>query len=128
MKLANKKEETKVTQAAIKKVVENAELSKSKKMIALFEYGLEVKEIASLLDVRYNFVYNVVSNYTKVNNVEVVTSKREGVKEKIEALFREGKSNTEIQIELRTSYNYVYKITKELKEKEAAKNKEAASE
>lgn len=126
-----------VTEAQIKKVLTNGELSKSKKMIALFEMGLEVKTIQKLMsehegkEVRYNFVYNVVSNYCNMNGIQVETNKKEGAqkKDQIIALFLEGKSNKEIAIELKTNYNYVHNVLKEYKAKhpELAKKAEVAN-
>lgn len=89
--------------------------SKSKKMIALYNAGLEIKEIATLMEVRYNFVYNVISNMCRMNEVELRTngSNENSKKAMIIKLFEEGKSNVEIAKELKTNYNYVYKITKE---------------
>lgn len=89
--------------------------SKSKKMIALYNAGLEIKEIATLMEVRYNFVYNVISNMCRMNEVELRTNKDNGNSKKalIIQMFEEGKSNVEIAKELKTNYNYVYKITKE---------------
>jgi len=115
--------EKNATKQTIEAVLKDEALSKSAAMKKLFDLGLEVKEIASLLNVRYNFVYNVVSNYVNVNSIETVTNKKEGKKEKIIALFLEGKSNKEISIELKTNYNYVFNTIKEYKNK-----KEAASE
>lgn len=92
-----------------------SEVSKSKKMVELYNAGLEIKEIATLMEVRYNFVYNVISNMCRMNDVELRTNKDSGNSKKalIIAMFNEGKSNTEIAKELKTNYNYVYKITKE---------------
>ena len=104
----------KVKEDAIKKVVAS-EKSKSAKMKELFDLGMSVKEISEVLNVRYNFVYNVVSNYVNVNEIKVETNKREGKKEKIVALYKEGKSYKEISIELKTNYNYVYNVIKEYK-------------
>lgn len=103
-------------QNEINKLINDATLSKSKKFIALYNGGLEIKEIASLLNVRYNFVYNVISNYCRMNEVELRTNQVDGSSKKvlIEELFKQGKSNTEIAKELKTNYNYVYKITKQL--------------
>ena len=103
-------------QNEINKVLNDTTLSKSKKFITLYNEGLEVKEIASLFNVRYNFVYNVISNYCRMNEVELRTNKENGSSKKvlIEQMFKEGKSNTEIAKELKTNYNYVYKITKAL--------------
>ena len=102
-------------QTEIKKIL-SGDTSKSKKMVELYNGGLEIKQIAELLGVRYNFVYNVVSNYCRMNEVELRTNKDNSNSKKvqIEKLFREGKSNTEIAAELKTNYNYVYKITKSL--------------
>ena len=103
-----------MTNKEIAKVLESNE-SKSKKMIALYNGGMEIKEIATLMEVKYNFVYNVISNMCRMNDVELRTNKDNGNTKKalIIQLMKEGKSNTEIAKELRTNYNYVYKITKE---------------
>ena len=99
----------------INKIINNA-ASKSKAMIELYNSGLEIKQIAQAMDVRYNFVYNVISNYCRMNDVELRTNKENGNSKKaqIAKLFAQGKSNTEIARDLKTNYNYVYKITKEL--------------
>ena len=103
-----------MTNKEIKKVLESNE-SKSKKMIALYNGGMEIKEIATLMEVKYNFVYNVISNMCRMNDVELRTNKDSSNTKKalIIQLMKEGKSNTEIAKELRTNYNYVYKIVKE---------------
>ena len=103
-----------MTNKEITKVLEGKE-SKSKKMIALYNGGMEIKEIATLMEVRYNFVYNVISNMCRMNDVELRTNKGNGNSKKalIIEMMKEGKSNTEIAKELKTNYNYVYKITKE---------------
>lgn len=103
-----------MTKKTIETILTGAD-SKSKKMVALYNGGLEIKEIATLMSVRYNFVYNVVSNMCRMNDVELRTNKDSGNSKKalIITMFNEGKSNTEIAKELKTNYNYVYKITKE---------------
>lgn len=103
-----------MTKKDITKVLESNE-SKSKKMIALYNGGMEIKEIATLMEVRYNFVYNVISNMCRMNDVELRTNKDNDNSKKalIIEMMHEGKSNTEIAKELKTNYNYVYKITKE---------------
>lgn len=103
-----------MTKKAIETILTSAD-SKSKKMAALYNGGLEIKEIATMMEVRYNFVYNVISNMCRMNDVELRTNKDNGSSKKaaIIALMNEGKSNTEIAKELKTNYNYVYKITKE---------------
>ena len=104
-----------MTNKKITTIINNA-ASKSKAMIELYNEGLEIKEIATAMDVRYNFVYNVVSNFCRMNDVELRTNKNKENSKKvlIEQLFKEGKTNTEIAAELKTNYNYVYKITKQL--------------
>ena len=104
-----------MTNKKITTIINNA-ASKSKAMIEHYNEGLEIKEIATAMDVRYNFVYNVISNFCRMNDVELRTNKTSSSSKKvmIEELFKQGKSNTEIAKELKTNYNYVYKITKAL--------------
>ena len=115
----------KVTKAQVTKVVKQEELSKSVRMKQLFDLGLSVKEIAEAMGVRYNFAYNVVSNYCMQEGIEIEKQKRGGKKEQIIKLHKEGKSNKEIAIELKTNYNYVYSVLKPIKqaEKEATEAK-----
>lgn len=117
MKLENVKEiSKKVMDSKVKAIVSNESTSKSAKMRELFNLGLDVKEIANIMNVRYNFVYNVVSNLVIVEGLSVVSNKKESKKDKVIELFNQGKSNKEIAIELKTNYNYVYKIVKEYKD------------
>ena len=104
-----------MTKTQINKIVTGSK-SKSSAMIELYNQGLEIKQIADAMEVRYNFVYNVISNFCRMNDVELRTNKDKGNSKKvlIEQLFKEGKTNTEIAAELKTNYNYVYKITKQL--------------
>ena len=99
----------------IQKIINNAS-SKSQAMVELYNQGLEIKQIANAMDVRYNFVYNVISNHCRMNDIELRTNKNNENSKKaiIEKLFHEGKTNVEIAKELKTNYNYVYKITKGL--------------
>ena len=98
----------------MKKILADETMSKSKKMLALYNEGLEIGEIAKAMGVRYNFVYNVVSNDCRKNGTEVRVTKKQGaVKESIVQLLEQGKSKTEIQKTLGTNYNYVFKVEKE---------------
>ena len=99
----------------IQKIINNA-TSKSKAMVALYNSGLEIKQIANIMQVRYNFVYNVISNHCRINDIELRTNKNNtnSKKAQIEELFKAGRSNVEIAKELKTNYNYVYKVTKNL--------------
>lgn len=92
-----------------------SEGSKSSKMKMLFDQGLEIKEIANMMDVRYNFVYNVVSNYVNMNGIKVEKSEKFGKKDQIISLHCQGMSNKEISIELKTNYNYVFNVLKKWK-------------
>ena len=102
----------------VKKILAG-EGSKSKKMLDLYNEGLQVGEIAKLMGVRYNFVYNVVSNDCRKNGNEVRVTRKQGtVKTSIIERIDKGMSNTEISKELGVNYNYVFKVRKEY---EAAK-------
>jgi len=114
MKIKNVKT-VKNLKAEVKKIVELDE-SKSKKIKALFELGVEVKEIAKQLDIRYNFAYNVISNYILADGIEVVKEVRANKKDAVRKLYRENKKAKEIAVELKTNLNYVYKLIKEIKE------------
>ena len=94
------------------------DLSKSKKIIALYDGGLEIKDVATTLGIKYNFAYNVISNYCRMNDVELRTNKNKGdsKKSQIIALLGQGKTKTEVATEMKCNYNYVFKIEKELKE------------
>ena len=105
----------KLTKKQQNDVIKNESLSKSSKIKTLFEAGLTIKEIATLLEIRYNFAYNVVSNYLITSDVEVIKEEKTNKKQIVIDMFNQGKSNKEIAIELKTNYNYVYKIVKEYK-------------
>jgi transposase-like protein len=108
-----------MTSAEIRKVVEG-EGSKSSKMMQLYNEGLDIGTIAKAMGVRYNFVYNVVSNECRKAGSEVRVLRKQGeVKESIIALIEAGKTNTEISKELAKNYNYVFKVRKEYDAKKA---------
>lgn len=109
MKKANT---TTINTKAINKILAS-ETSKSAKIKALFDGGLEVKAIAQLLEIRYNFAYNVISNYCNIEDIDVEATKTTSKKDQVIALFQQGLSNKEIAKELKTNYNYVCKILKE---------------
>lgn len=103
----------------VKKVLAE-ETSKSGKMKTLFEGGYSVKQISQLMNVRYNFVYNVVSNHCMVNGLEVESSKQGPTKKDlIVEQWKQGSTLKEIAINLKTNYNYVFNVVKKHKEKEA---------
>ena len=110
------KQNNTLTKETINQILNDATLSKSQKFIKLYNDGMEIKEIANAMQVRYNFVYNVISNHCRMNEIELRTNKTNENSKKvmIEKLFKEGKTNIEISKELKTNYNYVYKVTKAL--------------
>lgn len=117
MKLSNVKK-VRNLEEKVEVIVKNETLSKSQKMKDLFQLGLEVKEISTVMGVRYNFVYNVISNQIIVEGLEVEKSVKTSKKDLVKELFVQGKSTKEIAIELKTNYNYIYKIVKELKDEQ----------
>lgn len=99
--------------------------SKSAQMIALYNEGNDIKTVATTMNVRYQFAYNVISNYCRMNDVELRTkSKDDSKKVAIIALLEEGKTVTEISTELKTSTNHVYQVRKKFEAAKAAAEKE----
>lgn len=105
-----------MTKVQVEKVLGNADLSKSAKVRQLFDGGLEIKEISTLLGIRYNFAYNVLQNHIIMNDIVVEKSERNSKKDEIVVLLKEGKSLADVSRATRTNYNYIWKINKELKE------------
>lgn len=127
MKAANV--EKKLDNKEIKAIVTDEKMAKSEKVRKLFDGGMEVKEIAEVLNIRYNFAYNVLSNYVNINGIEVEKTERTSKRDEIVALLKEGKSLADVSRATKTNYNYIWKIAKEMKvelEKAAAENKEEA--
>lgn len=104
-----------------------ADTSKSTKMKQLFDLGLDIKEIAQIMGTRYNFVYNVVSNYVNVESIPVSHTQAESKKQLIIDLFVAGKSNKEIAKELKLNYNYIYKVVREYGEQQSNSFRQTAS-
>lgn len=100
-------------------IVAKEGLSKSGKMKEMYELGAQVKEIAKLMDVRYNFVYNVISNHCIVSGVALTHTKKESKKDIVWAMFDQGKTVKEVAVDLKTNYQYIYKLSKEWKDQAA---------
>jgi hypothetical protein len=66
---------SKVDVELVKKVLVS-EVSKSEKMRKMFSLGVSVSEISKLLEVRYQFVNNIVSNYIIKEKLEVSYDKK----------------------------------------------------
>lgn len=103
-----------LSEKEIKAIVENDKESKSKRIKQLFDHGLEIKEIAKIMGIRYNFAYNVISNYILINDIEVIQEK-ETKKSAAFKLFDQGKSIKEVVSELKMNYNHAWKIFQEWK-------------
>lgn len=99
----------------VESILKDEKTTKSSKMKELFGLGLEVKEISEKMGVRYNFVYNVVSNVIIQEGLEVETKRSTSKRDMIKEMFMNGKTSKEISFELKTNINYVYKIVKEYK-------------
>jgi hypothetical protein len=105
-------------------VVEAKDMNKSEKIKALFEGGLEVKQISLLLGIRYNHAYNVIQNHVIVNGIEVIKSERAGSPKKAEvvAILENGGKLIDAAKMTKSSYNYVWKVSQELKNKDLDKD------
>lgn len=108
----------------VESILKDEKTTKSSKMKELFGLGLEVKEISEKMGVRYNFVYNVVSNVIIQEGLEVETKRSTSKRDMIKEMFMNGKTSKEISFELKTNINYVYKIVKEYKNSLEAKVEE----
>lgn len=118
MKVQNAVE--KMNEQELQAMLADESMSKSAKVKVLFEQGYTVKEISDMVKIRYNFAYNVIRNHVVVNDVEVVTEKKETKRAGVFKLFDEGKTVGVVSKELKMNYNYVWKLHKEW-EREAAK-------
>lgn len=119
----------------IVKEIANGKMSKGAGIRECFAGGMEVKDIAAKLGIRYNHVYNVVKNEVLVHGLsdQVIASERGGENSKkaqITAMLQEGKSITEISAELKCMYNYVWSVARDAgftgKKKEEAKTEDKA--
>lgn len=102
----------------IEDILKDEALNKSEKMRRLFDMGLDITSIANYLCVRYNFVYNVVMDYLRVNSAKAAQDNNEShetKKQSIINLFQQGHSLTQISNLLKTDYNYVSRVVKDYK-------------
>lgn len=104
--------------------IRKSEGSKSGKIKELFVAGMEIKDIAVIVGVRYNFVYNVVSNYARMNDIEMSASERGTKTKEILAGLMSGQTIKAVAAGTHSNYNQVWKINKDHKDEiEAAKQK-----
>ncbi len=104
-----------ITKEGVEKILQNKDLSKSKKMIELFKGGLDIKEISKLMECRYNFVYNVVNNFLIKEGLldDIVKEKKKSKKDEVIRYWLEGMSIIDISKKMKTNYNYIWKICRE---------------
>lgn len=104
---------TKAVEATVKQMQEGT-ISKGACIRNLFLGGLDVKEIVTVSGIKYNHVYNVVSNLVVMTGLDVVkTGRSGGKKDKVIELLKSGKSLKEAAAETQSLYNYVWKIAKD---------------
>lgn len=111
----------KLSKEEIKALVENTQVSKSAKVRQLFDSGMDIKSISQLLQIRYNFAYNVLQNHVIQNGIAVEKSVRVSKRDDIVKLLKTGMSLADVSRKTRTNYNYIWKINKERKIEEKAK-------
>jgi transposase-like protein len=90
---------------------EQVQVSKSEMIRQEFKSGLAIPEISKKHGIRYQMVYNVISEYCLKNGIEM--PKREtgdSKKDRIIELYQEGKGLKQIAQECDTYYNYVSKV------------------
>jgi transposase-like protein len=102
-----------LSKAQVEELLKREDMSKSAKVKEMFEHGMEVKDISKLLNIRYNFAYNVIQNYVITKGIEVEAVKRDSKKDAMYALFDAGKNIMEVAKEMKANYNYVWKMHKE---------------
>lgn len=104
------------------KLILESDSSKSNKIKLLFGIGYSVKEIASMLNIRYNFAYNVVSNNCNINNIDVVKTKTTNKSDLIIDLYLQQVSSKQIAKQLQTNINYVYQTINKYKDSQLTAN------
>lgn len=99
----------------IKAAVANKTMTKGAAIREMFAGGMETKEIATTLGIRYNHAYNVIKNEVLIHGLEVEVQTRSGEGSKKQAIIdglKAGKAIKEIAAEQKCMYNYVWQIGK----------------
>lgn len=114
MKLVHVEERiTEARVAEIKSAVESKTMTKGAAIREMFVGGMETKEIAAALKIRYNHAYNVLKNEVLIHGLEVETESRSGENSKKAQIIqglKDGKSIKDIAAELKCMYNYVWQV------------------
>lgn len=99
----------------IKKAVAGKEMTKGAAIREMFVGGMETKDIATALGIRYNHAYNVIKNEVLIHGLEVETESRNGSNSKkaqIIASLEAGMSMKDVAAEQKCMYNYVWQVAK----------------
>ena len=116
MKLVQVEEQ--ITEARVEEIkasVANKTMTKGAAIREMFVGGMETKDIANKLGIRYNHAYNVIKNEVLIHGLEVETESRGGENSKKAQIIQglqDGKSIKEIAAELKCMYNYVWQVAK----------------
>lgn len=100
----------KISKTKVKAIVKAEDTTKSAKMRQLYDLGLDLAEIAELLQVRYQFVWNVIDDHT---DGQIRQSKPKSTKSaEFRKLFDEGKTCAEIAKITNSNNNFVNSVIK----------------
>lgn len=87
--------------------MEQGKVTKTSEILRLFSEGLTVGQIAKVLDIRYQHVYNTL----KMKNIELPVKNRENnVSSMIERSFRETGNITKTSKEVGKTYQHCYNV------------------
>ena len=89
-------------------------MSKSQKMRELYDQGMSVSQISKELGCRYQFVYQIISNYTN-GDIKNSNDKKDSKSEEFRKLFDEGLSVGEIAKTTNSNYTFVFQVIKKYK-------------
>jgi len=92
-------------------------MNKSQRIRALLDEGKSISEVAEIVGVRYNFVYNVASRY--MDDLPTQSQQGESKSQQIRDLLDAGKTVTEIKKALGLDYNFVYGVKRQYDAKKA---------
>ena len=110
---ANVSKIQKDSKTSVKAIINNEDLTKSAKMRQLYDLGKDLAEIAKLVNVRYQFVWNVIDIHT---NGEIRESSNKSTKsDEFRKLFKEGKTCAQIAKITNSNNNFVNSVIKKYK-------------
>lgn len=90
-------------------------MSKSAMIRELYQQGKNLSEISQELNIRYQFVYNVVSRLCAKTGEPIRKIKEKSTSQIIREMFDEGKTPGQISKELNLNYVFVYQVVKKYK-------------